>query len=109
MIEACNAESGLHIQAIYDDSACFPSLLAHYGMFRNAKNYLALVGSASTPDLRGICGYYGQKLVLALQQMELNTCWIGGSYSKKKCSLFLCESFSPISFKSRLPSLAVIL
>lgn len=84
MIEACNAESGLHIQAIYDDSACFPSLLAHYGMFRNAKNYLALVGSASTPDLRGICGYYGQKLVLALQQMELNTCWIGGSYSKKK-------------------------
>lgn len=84
MIAACNAESGLHIQAIYDDAACFPALLAHYGMFRNAKNYLALVGSTATPDLRGICGYYGQKLVLAMQQMGLNTCWIGGSYKRKK-------------------------
>ena len=31
MIQQCNAESGLHIQAVYDDSACFPSLLAHSG------------------------------------------------------------------------------
>ena len=89
MIQQCNAESGLHIQAVYDDSACFPSLLAHYGMFRNAKNYLVLAGSTAMTDLRGVCGYYGQKLVLALQQMGLNTCWIGGSYSKKKTAATL--------------------
>ena len=80
----CNAEGDLHIQMIYDDSECFPSLLAHYGMFRNAKNYIALVGKSSMPDLRGVCGYYGQRLVLAAQRMGLNTCWIGGSYKKKK-------------------------
>ena len=80
----CNAESGLHIQIIYDDSTCFPALLAHFGMFRNAKNYIALVGKSSVPDLSGICGYYGQRLVLAAQQQGLNTCWIGGSYKKKK-------------------------
>ena len=80
----CNAESGLHIQIVYDNAGCFPSLLAHCGMFRNAKNYIALVGRSSVPDLRGICGYYGQRIVLAAQQMGLNTCWIGGSYKKNR-------------------------
>lgn len=91
LIAECNAEGDLHIQAIYDDSACFPSLLAHYGMFRNARNYIALAGKSSTPDLRGICGYYGQRIALAVQQMGLNTCWIGGSYKKKKTCAELAE------------------
>ena len=84
LIAACNKEGDLHIQAVYNNSACFPQLLAKYGMFRNAKNYIALVGRVSMPDLRGTCGYYGQRIVLAAQQLGLNTCWIGGSYSKKK-------------------------
>ena len=34
LIDACNEESGLHIQLITDDPECFDTLLAHYGWFR---------------------------------------------------------------------------
>ena len=85
LVAACNAESGLHIQLICDDPECFDSFLAHYGRFSNVKNYFALVGSRSLPDLDEKCGYYGQKLVLEAQMLGLNSCWVAGSYKKGKC------------------------
>ncbi len=85
LIAESNAESGLHMQLILDDPACFHTLLAHYGKFRNANNYIALVGSKSLPDLEERSGYYGQKLVLAAQTMGLNTCWVGGTFGRRKC------------------------
>lgn len=51
IIEECNAESGLNIQLIENDADCFNTMLAHYGKFRNAVNYIALVGSKSLDDL----------------------------------------------------------
>lgn len=85
LIDACNAESGLHIQLITEDPECFDTLFAHYGMFSNANNYLALVGPKSLPRLEELCGYYGQQIVIAAQMMGLNTCWVAGTYSRSKC------------------------
>ena len=85
LIDACNAESGLHIQLITGDPECFDTLFAHYGMFSNANNYLALVGPKSLPRLEELCGYYGQQIVIAAQMMGLNTCWVAGTYSRSKC------------------------
>ena len=85
LIDAVNAESGLHIQLILDDPECFDTLLGRYGMFRNANNYLALVGPKSLPRLEELCGYYGQQIVIAAQMMGLNTCWVAGTYSRGKC------------------------
>ena len=85
LVIKCNAESGLSIQAIYDDPECFQTLLAHYGKFKNAVNYIALVGDASMERLDEQCGYYGEKIVLELQDMGLRSCWVGGSYGKGKC------------------------
>ena len=51
LIDACNAESGLHIQLILNNPDCFNTFLAHYGKFTNANNYIALVGKGS---------YYGE-------------------------------------------------
>ena len=85
LIRACNEESGLHIQLITNDPDCFNSFLAHYGSFRNAKNYIAVIGPKSMPDLDEKAGYYGQKIVLAAQMMGLNTCWVAGTYSRGKC------------------------
>ena len=81
----CNQKSGLNIQIIYDDPECFNTFLAHYGKFENATNYIALVGDESIDDLEERCGYYGQKLVLAAQELGMNTCWVGGTYGKGKC------------------------
>ena len=71
--EALNQESGLHIQILYDEPDCFNSFLAHYGHFKNVKNYLALVGKKSFTNLDELCGYYGQKIVLTAQTLGLNT------------------------------------
>ena len=85
LISACNEESGLHMQLITDDPACFDSFLAHYGKFRNVKNYISLVGPKGLPDLEELSGYFGQKVVIAAQAMGLNTCWVAGTYNRGKC------------------------
>jgi nitroreductase len=92
-IGACNQESGLHIQLFLQEPLAFGGLLTHYGQFKHAVNYLAIVGDArkvsASPspihDLDEAAGYYGEKLVLAAQQLGLNTCWVGGTYRKGKC------------------------
>ncbi len=84
IITSCCEESGLRIQIIYDEPMCFNTFLAHYGKFTNANNYIALVGKKSLENLDELCGYYGQKIVLAAQQMGLNTCWVAGTYGKRK-------------------------
>ena len=87
----CNEESGLSIQLICEDSECFNSFLAHYGKFTGVNNYFALVGKKTDPELDEKCGYFGQKLVLEAQCLGLNTCWVGGSYSKIKCQAVIGE------------------
>ena len=85
LIAECNGESGLNMQLILDDPDCFNTLLGRYGKFKNAYNYIAIVGPKSLPDLDEKAGYYGQKLVLEAQRMGLRTCWVAGTYGKGKC------------------------
>ena len=80
---ACSEESGLHIFLRYDDAAGFDSALAHYGSFRNVRNYIVLAGKKS-PDFDYLCGYYGEKLVLFAQQQGLNTCWTALTFNRKR-------------------------
>ena len=84
-IENCNAESGLNIQLICNDPECFNVFLAHYGKFSNANNYISLVGKKSMTNLDETAGYFGEAIVLKAQQMGLNTCWVAGTFGRKKC------------------------
>ena len=79
----CSRESGLHFFIRWDDPDGFDSRLAHYGRFRNVKNYIVLAGK-KIPDFEYLCGYYGEKLVLFAQQQGLNTCWAALTFNKKK-------------------------
>ncbi len=85
LIDECNAQSGLHMQLITDDPECFDTLLAHYGKFKNANNYIAIVGNKTLPNLEERAGYYGERIVLEAQMMGLNTCWVGGTFGRSKC------------------------
>ena len=85
LIGKCNEESGLHFQLITDDPECFNSFLAHYGNFKNARNYVALVGPKADPGLEERCGWFGQRIVLEAQMAGLRTCWVAGTYKKGKC------------------------
>ena len=73
LIKECNLQSGLNIQLVCDDPECFDTFLAHYGKFKNANNYFAMVGQKSLDNLDELVGYYGQKLVLEAQMLGLNT------------------------------------
>lgn len=81
-IALCNAEGGLSIKLICDESEAFDSTLAHYGKFRNVRNYIVLAGSPSE-SLDERCGYYGERLVLLAQQLGLNTCWVALTFKKR--------------------------
>lgn len=87
-IDACNQESGLHIQLVTNEPKAFDGFMAHYGKFSGVTNYLALIGKKG-PDLEEKCGYYGERLVLLAQQLGLNTCWVAMTYSKIKTAFVI--------------------
>lgn len=82
-IDACNRESGLHIRLVLNEPRAITGLLAHYGRFENAVNYIALCGK-DEEDLYEKCGYWGERLVLFAETLGLNSCWIAGSYKKSE-------------------------
>ena len=82
-VDHCNNESGLHMQLVLEEPKAFDGFMAHYGKFSGVKNYLAMIGPKDA-DLDERCGYYGEKFVLRAQQLGLNTCWVGLTYSKIK-------------------------
>ena len=82
-VEECNREGNLNISVRYDDPSGFDSRLAHYGSFRNVRNYIVLAGKKDA-DFDFRCGYYGEKIVLFAQQLGLNTCWVALTFNKKK-------------------------
>jgi nitroreductase len=82
-INLCNREGGLHFQLIANEPKAFASMLAKYGKFENVSNYIAVVAPiGSNGDLAA--GYYGEKVVLLLQTLGLNSCWVGGTFKKIK-------------------------
>ena len=76
-----NQEGNLHIQLILNEPKAFLGTLAKYGKFRGVTNYIVMAGKKSE-DLDDRVGYYGEHLVLLVQTLGLNTCWVGLSYSK---------------------------
>ena len=87
-VDACNRESGLHIQLVVNEPKAFEGAMARYGKFSGVTNYFALVGKAG-PDLQETCGYWGERLVLKAQMMGLNTCWVALTFSKVKSAYTL--------------------
>lgn len=82
-IEDINKESGLNIQLVINEPKAFDSFLAHYGKFSSVKNYIALVAKKGS-DVQEKIGYYGEKIVLYAQTLDLNTCWVALTYKKIK-------------------------
>ncbi len=82
-IEQYNKIGGLHIQFITNEPNAFgKSFLADFGKFKNVNNYIVMIGR-KCDNLDEKIGYFGEKLVIKAQSLGLNTCWVGGTYSKK--------------------------
>ena len=79
-IAECYKVGNLNIQLVQNETRAFTGMLS-YGQFSGVKNYLVMVGKKSK-DLDERVGYYGEQLVLFVQTLGLNTCWVGLSYRK---------------------------
>ncbi len=83
-IERINKEENLSIQLMIDESNGFGGI-AGYGMFKGVRNYVALIGSARDPFIDEKLGYFGERILLLCETLGLGTCWVGGTFDKKKC------------------------
>ena len=72
----------LHIRLVWDDPEGFDSRLAHYGRFRNVRNFMVL-SAPRGKDMDEAAGYCGEMLVLRAQQLGLRTCWAALTFNRK--------------------------
>ena len=80
-IDSINARCGFSFRVVTNEPRSFKNIFA-YGNFENAVNYI-IISAPKSDDYTRRCGFEGERLVLGLQAMRLNTCWVGLSYSKK--------------------------
>ena len=92
-IDLCNREGGMHFQLVTNEPKAFRNSIdwAHYGKFENVSNYIACIAPQGN-DGSVIAGYYGEKLVLLIQTLGMNTCWVGGTFKKVKEAYSVSES-----------------
>ncbi|MDO5862376.1 MAG: nitroreductase family protein [Thermoplasmata archaeon] len=72
LISEINAEAGLHFELHRGE----PNPFTGDGRMINVKDYIALLGEKSA-DLNEVAGYQGERLVLLMTQLGLDSCWIG--------------------------------
>lgn len=75
------SRGGLNIQAVFDEEKAFDCFMARYGKFSGVKNYIVLAGEKGKDEQ---IGYYGEKLVIFMQSLGLNSCWVALTYKKVK-------------------------
>lgn len=90
LIDKYNREYGLHIQLVTNEPTAFTSGLAKYGKFQNINNYLAMVAPKGKEYDEKI-GYCGEHIVLHMQTLGLNTCWVGLTFKSVKTAFEVAE------------------
>lgn len=82
-IAESNLAKNLHMQLVLNDTKALSGIMAKFLRFSGASNYIAMVGKQS-PSLQENLGYEGERLVLLAQTLGLNTCWVGGTFSRNR-------------------------
>lgn len=75
-IQELNAVGDLHLQFIEDAGNTYNKLVNRVAGLGSAPSVIACAGK-DDETLEERIGYYGEKLVLYLQEIGLNTCWTG--------------------------------
>ena len=70
----------------------FKNLILGYGFIKNCNNYIIL-GGKDDELLEEKVGYYGEELVLKLLDLGINSCFVGGTYKKKKVKNQLKDAY----------------
>ena len=73
----------IRIVPIFEDGSPFTASSGHV-LFTGVRNYLVMAGPEADPDLLEKVGYYGESMVLLIQRMGMGSCWVAGTYNRKK-------------------------
>jgi len=90
-INDLNAQSRLNMQLVTNDDDIRIKSLALFGMHKNVRNYICLVGDMAEKTEEQL-GYYGEMIVLRAQEMGLNTCWLGLTYHKNRAKCVIKDN-----------------
>ncbi|MCM1370175.1 MAG: hypothetical protein NC204_07365 [Candidatus Amulumruptor caecigallinarius] len=80
-------EAGLNFQLITDDPAPFKGFMKSYGFFSGVNNYLAAVIDPAFDHAEERAGYCAEQFVMKAVKLGLGTCFVGGTFSRKDCSV----------------------
>lgn len=81
LVDDANRDGELDMRLVFDEPTCFSTGRARYGKFSGVRNYLVCMG-ASGPDLDRRVGYFGERVVLGMQELGLNSCWVALTHGK---------------------------
>ena len=81
LVDDANRDGNLDLRLVFDEPVCFSSGRARYGNFSGVRNYLVCMG-APDDDLERRVGYYGERVVLGMQKLGLNSCWVALTHGK---------------------------
>lgn len=87
-LSSASAQSGLKFELFLDEPCAFDCTLSKKTGFKNAVNYIAIIGPKTFENEMN-AGYYGIQIVLEAQNMGLNTCFVGGTFSRRKAKFKL--------------------
>lgn len=81
---AISREACIHFQLVCNDSDPFEGFLRSYGMFRNARNYIACVADSTYENYLVKAGYYAEQIVIAATMRGLGTCIVSGTFDSSR-------------------------
>ena len=94
-INKINEESGFYFQMVLNNDDVLGNKLVTFGMFKNARNIIALVAPDDENDDDGTVdeniGYYGARILLYMHSLGLGTCFLTGTYSRGKTRAYVVE------------------
>lgn len=86
-IKDLNKTSGLTMAFLEDGSGAFQKLTKSYGLFVNVRSIILMKGKKEDKNLKEKIGYCGEELVLAITDLGLGTCWVGGTFDKDELTV----------------------
>jgi len=60
----------------------FKGIIGSYFKVSDAPYYMAFIGDMTTPNVQEVTGYLGEGVILEATALGLNTCWVGGFFSR---------------------------
>lgn len=81
--------AGLKFRLFFNNSDPFKGFFKSYGSFVNPSNYLAAVVDNGFDNIWEKAGYYAEQFVMKCVQLELGTCFVGGTYDPHSINILL--------------------